>query len=147
MGRIFTVVFNSDIATATTSVSEIFYYDWGQLPQGEYKVSFSFVSGIATLTNVYCANIFVDLGQDVSLATSNGKVIRSGYLGSLRYSSTGASSTLFASVNDNPPLYLMNRPSNNMVLIQVLSNSSTTGTDYSPVPASYTLCLSLELMD
>jgi hypothetical protein len=90
MGKIYNAVFNSDIATATTSIAEIFYYDWGQLPQGEYKVSFSFVSAIATLTNTYCANLFVDLGQNVGLATSNGQVLRSGYLGSLRNSGTGA---------------------------------------------------------
>ena len=147
MGRIYSVVFNSDVATATTSSGEIFYYDWGQLPQGQYKVSFSFVSGVATLTNIYCANLFVDLGQDAGIISANGQVYKSGYLGSLRYSGTGANQYLYSSVNDYPALYLMNRPFNKKVYIEVLSNLNNQVTNYSPAPSSYTLCLSFELQE
>ena len=147
MGRIFNVVFNSDIATATTTTGEIYYYDWGQLPQGEYKVSFSFVSGVATLTNVYCANLFVDLGQNSCLVSANGQSLSSGYLGMLRMSGTGTNQYLFSAITDNPPHYLMNRPSNNRVYIQVLSNLNNQVTAYTPAPGAYTLCLSLELQD
>ena len=146
MRKIYNVVFQSSIPSQTT-VGEIFFFDWGQLPQGEYKVSFSFVSGIATLVNSTVANIFVDLGQDVQIATVTGNQFRSNYLGMLRWTGTGASNYLFAGLNDNPPVYLMNRPNNNKVFIQIHANTGTFTTNYSPVPGAYTLSMSFELQE
>ena len=139
-------MFQSAIPTQTT-VGEIFYYDWGQLPQGEYKVSFTFTSAIATLVNTTVANIFVDLGQGNDIASVNGTTYKSSYLGMLRWSATGASQYLFAGLTDNPPSYLMSRPNNNKVFIQIHANSGTFETNYAPVPGAYTLCMSFELQE
>jgi len=147
MGRIYTVVFNGDVSTLTLTTSNIFFYDWGQLPEGEYKVSFSFISGIATLINTNCANVHIDLGQNANMSTSNGQGIKSGYLGFLRFSGTGASNYLFASTVDNPPVYLMNRPANNRVMVEIKTSTNSIETNYSPVPVAYTLCLSFELQE
>ena len=146
MKKIYNVVFQSAIPTQTT-VGEIFYYDWGQLPEGEYKVSFCFMSAIATLVNTTVANIFVDLGQDVQMATASGQQYRSNYLGMLRYTGTGASNYLYAGLNDNPPVYLMNKPRNNRVFVQIQNNSGTFETSYAVVPGVYTLCMSFELQE
>ena len=110
-------------------------------------MSFSFVSGIATLTNTNVANIFVNLGQDVQIATVNGNQYRSDYLGMLRYTGTGASNYLYAGLNDNPPVYLINRPTNNKVFIEIHSNTGSFTTNYSPVSGAYTLSMSFELQE
>jgi len=144
MKKIYNVVLQSAIPSQTT-VGEIFYYDWGQMPEGEYKVSFSFISAIATLVNTTVANIFVDLGQDTNIVSATGQQYRSGYLGMLRYSGTGANNSLFAGLNDNPPSYLMNKPKNNRVFVQIIANTGTFETNYSVAPGAYTLCMSFEL--
>ena len=146
MKKIYNVVFQSAIPS-TTTVGEIFYYDWGQLPQGEYKVTFCFTSAIATLINTTVANIFCELGQDTAIASSNGQQYRGSYLGMLRYSGTGASNQLFAGLNDNPPTYLMSRPTNNKVFIQIHNNNGTFETNYAVAPGLYTLCMSFELQE
>jgi len=146
MKKIYNVVFQSAIPTQTT-IGEIFYYDWGQMPEGEYKVSFTFTSAIATLVNTTVANIFVDLGQGTPIASVSGNTYKSHYLGMLRWSSTGANSYLFSGLTDNPSTYLMNRPNNNRVFIQILANSGTFETKYAPVPGAYTLCMSFELQE
>ena len=146
MGRIYNVVFQSSVPS-TTTVGEVYYYDWAQLPQGEYKVSFSFVSAIATLVDTSVANIYVDLGQNCAYASASNEVYRSGYLGSLKYSGTGSANYLYSAVNDNPPVYLMNRPNNNRIMIEIHSNATGFETNYSPNPGEYTLCLSFELQD
>ena len=146
MRRIYNVVLQSAIPSQTT-VGEIFYYDWGQLLEGQYKVSFTFISAIATLVNTTVANIFLDLGQDTDLVSASGQQYRSGYLGMLRYSGTGASNYLFAGLNDNPPTYLMNKPANNRVFVQIHANTGTFETNYSVAPGAYTLCLSFELQE
>lgn len=144
MTKIYNVVFQSAIPSQTT-VGEIFYYDWGQMPEGEYKVTFCFTSAIATLVNTTIANIFVDLGQGTPIASVDGSCYKSHYLGMLRPTATGASSYLFADLNGNPPIYLMNRPNNNRVFVQIHANTGTFETNYSPVPGAYTLCMSFEL--
>ena len=146
MKKIYNVVFQSAIPTQTT-IGEIFTYDFGQMDEGAYKVSFCFMSAIATLVNTSVANIFVDLGQDVQIATVSGNQFRSNYLGMLRYSGTGANNHLFAGLNDNPPVYLMNRPRNNRVFVQIHNNSGSFETNYSPAPGAYTLCMSFELQE
>jgi len=146
MRKIYNVVFQSAIPS-TTTIGEVFFYDWGQLPQGEYKVTFSFISAIATLVNTTVANIFVDLGQDTVLATSSGQQYRSGFLGMLRYTGTGASNYLFAGLNDNAPTYLMQRPTNNRVFVQIHNNNGTFETNYAVAPGVYTLCMSFELQE
>ena len=146
MPKIYNVVFQSILPSQTT-IGEFFYYDWGQLPQGEYKVTFSFFSGIAYLVNSSIANIYVDLGQQTQIVGASALSYKAGYLGSLRFSATGASGSLFAAINDNPPTYLMNRPTNNRVFVEIHANTGTFETNYSPVPAEYTLCMSFELQE
>ena len=41
----------------------------------------------------------------------------------------------------------MNRPANNRVVIDIISASSASGTNYAPVPTGYTLSLSFELQE
>lgn len=143
----YNVVFQSTIPAQTT-IGEVFFYDWAQqMPEGKYKVTFSFLCGIATLTNTYIANIFCDLGQSSAMATVKGGVYRAGYLGMLRPSGTGANSYLFANTVDNPPTYLMNRPNNNKVFIEIHTNQVSFEDNYTPTIGEYTLCMNFELQE
>jgi hypothetical protein len=147
MGRIYTVLFqgiNSSEAPSRT----VFYYDWGQLPDGQYKVTFSFSSPVQTVSGASVANIFMDLGGFSPIATVNGNQTRIGYLGSLKYSAVGANQYLYASADDNPPLYLNTRPYNNTVKINVYENIyPTENVEYNLSNNQFTLCLSLELLE
>ena len=142
MGRIYNIVFQGEVAPETAS-SKVFYYDWGKLPDGPYKVTFSFSVRDQTLTNTTVANIFMDLGQFLPQATVIGATPRIDYLGSLFYSGTGTSKHLYAGINDNPPIYLNTRPMNNTVAIRIFNNTVAEQT-YGIVNNQYTLCLSFE---
>ena len=141
--EIFNIVFNSDIGTGTTP-NDSFFFDWSRIPDVPYHVSFSFISGIAVLTNTAIANIFVDLGcSNTFLAgpSSGNHALSSMYLGSLTPSGTGSLNYLYATEPDNPPIYLRGRPTNNSITVQIHQNLLTQMTDYTPAPVKYTLCL------
>ena len=151
MGKTYNVIFNSSVGiTANTSV-ESFFFDWSQLPRGEYKCYFSFYSGNMTLTNANIANVFMDLGCSKNLfavnpITSYTPLLPS-YIGCLQYSGTGAGNRLYADINTNTPFYLDARPSNNNVTVSVIVNTATQNTAYTPATSFYTLTLCLELQD
>jgi hypothetical protein len=147
MGRIYTVLFQGINSSEAPSRTE-FYYDWGQLPDGQYKVTFSFSSSAQTLVGTSVANIYMDLGQFSPIATVNGSQTRIGYLGSLEGSGVGTNKSLTADVDDNPPLYLNTRPYNNRVKINVYENIyPTENVEFNLSTNQFTLCLSLELQN
>ena len=147
MGRIYTVVFegaNSGEAPPRTE----FFYDWGVMPSGRYRVTFSFSSIVQTITGTSVPNIYIDLGQFTPQAVVNGNQQRIGYLGSLKYSAVGTNQYLYAKVDDNPPLYLNTRPYNNNVIINIFDNRyPTENVEYNISNNQFTLCLSFELLD
>jgi len=146
MGRIYTVLFEG-INSSEAPPRTVFYYDWGKLPDGQYKVQFSFSSIVQAIAGTSVANIYIDLGQFSPLAVVNGAQTRIGYLGSLKFSAVGANQYLFASVDDNPPLYLNTRPYNNTVKINVFENIyPTENVEYNLGNNQFTLCLSFELI-
>jgi hypothetical protein len=145
MGKCFNVVFQSTIPSQTT-IGEVFFYDWGQMPEGLYKLTFTFFCGIANLTNTYPANIFCNLGQSTQMATVNAGQFRSGYLGMLLPSGTGASQFLYAETTTNPPTY-MTRPTNNRVFIEIHTNQLSFEENYPVNVGEYTLCMSFELQE
>lgn len=158
MGKIYNVVFNSDIGADTTTNSERFYFNWSQFEEGKYKCQFTFISavgGVPTFTSV--PNIFVDLGQGAytQIASSNvptnpsiGAVFSPNYIGCLETKTlttvNGSTSYYYAGLTTNPPFFLDNKPRNNVVQILMLTNGSNQNTLYTPVPGRYTLTLQLE---
>ena len=129
------------------------------MPEGEYKVSFTFTSAIASadLGNTTNAVIYLDLGQaSTSIieasAANAANTYRGGFLGCLRQSSYGTGATtltdyvtfLYADTNTNPPVYILTRPRNNSVSVDIHTSSTTTTTNFSPIGA-YVLTLSFEL--
>ena len=157
--RIYNFCLNSNFGGATPVTSSTFFIDWSVLPEGEYKVSFTFTSSIASadLGNTTNAVIYLDLGQASSSiiepsAALSANTYRGGFLGCLRQSSYGTGTTtlsdyitfLYADTNTNPPVYILTRPRNNSVSVDIHTGSTTTTTNFTPIGA-YVLTLSFEL--
>ena len=132
--RIYNFCLNSNFGGNTPATSSTFFVDWSIMPEGEYKVSFTFTSTIASsdLGNVNNAVIYLDLGQACqsiieSSAALSSNTYRGGFLGCLRQTSyaTGALSLtdyiifLYADTITNPPVYILNRPRNNSVSVDI----------------------------
>jgi hypothetical protein len=159
--RIYNFCLNSNFGGATPATSSTFFVDWSVLPQGEYKVSFTFTSSIASadLENLVNAIVYLELGQasttiiESSVALS-GNTYRGGFLGCLRQTSyaTGGVALadyvtfLYADINTNPPVYLLSRPRNNSISVDIHTSSISTNTNFSPIGA-YVLTLSFELQN
>jgi hypothetical protein len=158
-GRTYNFVLNSNFGGNTPTTSSTFFVDWSVLPEGEYKVSFTFTSAVAGSDILITTNavLYLDLGQSSTsiieaspALTSN--AYRGGFLGCLRPTGYAVGSTtptdyltfLYADINTNPPVYIFSRPRNNSVSVDIHTSSTTTTTNYSPIGA-YVLTLSFEL--
>ena len=155
--RIYNFCLNSNFGGNTPATSSSFFIDWSVLPEGEYKVSFTFTSAIAAtdLTDVTNAVIYLDLGQAstsiIEASAANAiNTYRGGFLGCLRQTSyaTGATTPtdyitfLYADTISNPPVYILTRPRNNNVSVDIQTSATTTA-NFSPIGA-YVLTLSFE---
>ena len=158
MGKIYTVVLNSQISqTATTAIAyEQFYNDWSVLPECKYKVGFTFTSAQGTVVppNTAGINVYIDLGQgaNVEIASSSlsnqGTVYASSFLGSLELRSitnaTTGLSFFYAGTTTNYPIFLDNRPRNNLIQVSIATNGANPTFLTSTLMGQYTLILSLE---
>jgi len=144
--KIYTVILQSAIAGNASTVGENFFYDWTQIPDVPYILSFSFMSastGLAATTQI--ASLYADINQSYCQIASaqNGTVVgyKGSFLGSLFFWGSGANSYMYAEPGSNTPLYLNGRPRNNNFLVQVLLTPTT---DYTPAPGNYNLVLSFQ---
>jgi hypothetical protein len=153
--RIYNFCLNSNFGGNTPATSSTFFVDWSAMPEGEYKVSFTFTSAItsADLGNTVNAVIYLDLGQaSTSIIESSAALAsntyRGGFLGCLRQTSYSVSADyvtfLYADTITNPPVYILTRPRNNNVSVDIHTSSTTTTTNFTPIGA-YVLTLSFEL--
>jgi hypothetical protein len=147
MGKIYNIVLMSSQGTGTIA-SRQFYFDFSKLPAGEYTGNFSFVSASGTFTTS-CCNIFCDLGQGTtySALTTSGVALSTStyYLGSAVASPVGTSWYMCASLPNNPPFTLFNKPPNNSITVKILNNDSNQSAFATEL--AYTLVLSLELKE
>ena len=152
--RIYNFCLNSNFGGNTPITSSTFIVDWSIMPEGEYKVSFTFTSAITAtdLGNASNAVIYLDLGQASSSiiepsAALSANTYRGGFLGCLRQTSYSAATDyvtfLYADTNTNPPVYILNRPRNNSVSVDIHTSATSTTTNFSPIGA-YVLTLSFE---
>jgi hypothetical protein len=131
MSKIYTVVLNSGMGTAdaTNGIREInYFYDFSAMEEGEYKVTFAFLTSFFTTVNSTVCNVFLDLGQNSQMAKNqfngNSSKFPNLFLGFLRYSGTGASQHLYAENTTNPPIYIKQKPKNNNIKILLLNNNA-----------------------
>ena len=144
--KIYNVVLQSAIGDGTTTSNETFFYDWTQIPDVPYIVTFSFMSGFIALVSVgQVASLYVDLSQSYNqLAMSQSSaqsVYRGQFLGNLIYGVVTANNYLYAENNTNPPTYLNGRPQSNNFTVEIRSAPTT---DYGPPSAVYCLVLSFQ---
>jgi len=152
--RIYNFCLNSNFGGRTPETSSTFFVDWSIMPEGEYKVSFTFTSAITAtdLGSTTNAVIYLDLGQsstniiEPSYALAN-NTYRGGFLGCLRQTSYSIAADyvtyLYADTITNPPVYILSRPRNNSVSVDIHTSSTSTYTNFSPI-GSYVLTLSFE---
>lgn len=149
---IYNVILQSSLGNgAGGTIGETFFYDWTQMEDCKYKVSFSFISAVATLTNTAVGTIYVDLGQSQNKLASGQAitptVFKGSFLGCLLYSGTGANTYLYADVKTNPSTYIGGRPRNNNFFVEIHQNSATTTDNYTPATGQYTLILNFEKIE
>ena len=147
-GEIYNFVFYSDIGSGTVA-SKSYFVNWGRLPESRYKVIFSFTSSTLTIDTAYDAMLFIpDLGcsNNTIVNSPNGNTAYyNGFIGIIRnYTVT---TYLETNINDNPPSFLRSKPTSNQITVHIHDNTSPLETAYSPLPARYTLVLSLEQLD
>lgn len=157
--RIYNFCLNSNFGGRSPVTSSSFNVDWSIMPEGEYKVSFTFTSAVTATDLLITTNavIYLDLGQAStsiieSSAALSTNAYRGGFLGCLRPTSITIGTTapvdyftfLYADTNTNPPVYILNRPRNSQVSVDIHTSSTSTTTNYSPI-GDYVLTLSFEL--
>jgi hypothetical protein len=146
--KIYNVVLMSTIGNGITTSGETFFYDWSQIPDKPYKVSFTFNTSISNVNASIIPLIYVDLGQsyNTTATSQNSDSIgyKSSFLGCLRFTLAGFSGTniLYADSMTNPPSYLNGRPQINNFTAQILQNDGTF-TNYNS-PSNYVLTIYLE---
>ena len=154
MKKNYTIVLQSSLGLGALTGEQL-YYDWSQIEEASYKVTFSFMSGQGTVpTNINPINVFLDLGQGAHTSICSswgganaGTVYSPSFLGSLEYGYVGTNVSLtyyFARPNTNPAVYIDTRPRNNILTVQLFTNVANQGTVATVVPGPYTLILSLE---
>lgn len=144
---IYNVVLFSSVG-AGGGAGESYFYDWSQIPDVPYKITFKFLTPINLNTNGNnIASIFVDLGQTQNLlaqaANTSSLTYKASFLGFVGQSGIGAGTFLVSSVVDNPATYIRGRPKNNTFLVEI-HNSDATNTDFNPAPNGYALTLNFE---
>ena len=140
--KIYNVILQSAIGDGTNIFNETFFYDWGQIPDVPYNVSFSFVSSpIAMVSTATTVALYVDLAQtynQIALPQAPAPSYKGQFLGNLRYLGSGATNFLYADTTSNPSTFLNQRPTNNQFTVQILGNPTTDFTSAGP----YSLILS-----
>ena len=145
--KIYNVVLMSSIGNGITTSGETFFYDWSQIPDKPYKLSFTFYTSMSVTIAGIPALLYVDLGQtNNTIATSqniNAECYRSSFLGCLKFIAGGVNNNfLYAETTTNPSSYLNGRPRSNNFTVQILQNNGSFIT-YAP-PSNYTFTLYLE---
>jgi hypothetical protein len=140
--KIYNVILQSAIGDGTNIFNETFFYDWGQIPDVPYNVSFSFVSSTTSIiSTVTTVALYVDIAQtynQIALPQAPAPSYKGQFLGNLRYLATSANNYLYADTNTNPSTFLNGRPTNNQFTVQILGNPTTDFTSSGP----YSLILS-----
>ena len=145
MRKIYNIVLQSGIGDGTLS-NETFFYDWSQIPDVPYRVTFTFTSATTPITsNAGVVSLYIDLSQSYNQLArpqiTNGPINNGQFLGNLFYGFVSANNFLYAENNTNPPTYLNGRPKSNNFAVQI---HTLPYTDYTPSVNHYSLILSFE---
>ena len=163
MNQSFNVVVNSNLCTPETNLNtntnKNYYIDWSAiLPQGEFELTFSFISEVNTInTFQYLPLIYVDfLSQaEINICQASYQATSSNFLGLVYPTNLDPNAHLGylrADKNFNQPIYLVNRPYLNNFNIRILNNQANPSNwvdDTSPTPldlSSYVIVFHFRLL-
>ena len=143
--KIYNVILQSAIGDGTATSNETFFYDWTQIPDVPYYLTFSFMCAVGALTSQQVPSIYIDLSQSNNqFATSqfSGPIAYKGqFLGNLMYAVISANNYVYAESNTNPQTYLNGRPKSNNFTVGIYS---TLAVEYTPPVGAYCLILSFQ---
>ena len=150
MGRIYNVVLDSNFNYSTgSSLADYSYYiNWDNImPQGSYKMTFSFQSVASTQFDTDPAiGLALPLGGNDYFSSKN--LTSSGstqFVGNLKYLQFGTNYYLYGDQNSNPPIYLQQRPNQTNFTVTICNGIDTTV--LCSTPESYILIMSFEALD
>jgi hypothetical protein len=148
-GEIYHFILHSDVGTGTSVANKYFFVDWNRLPDSRYKLTFAFTSSTLTIATTFDAMLYIsELGccnNTICMDSAGSSAYNAGFIGIIRnYSVT---TYLETNIMDNPPSFLRSKPNSNQITVHIHDNTSPLETAYSPLPARYTLILSLEQLD
>lgn len=126
------VIFNSNYKTSGTNSNANYYMDWSAILKSntKYLLQWTYVSQANTLTTPKIPSVYINIyGENYSASTQGAPT--SNNMGALF-----VGSALYATTNDNTPILINDRPSNNYVNIQILTNDNppVEWTDNSAIP-------------
>ena len=124
-----------------------FYFDWSMVPNGLYKVTFSYMSDDTTTTLSPVMTLHTDFNSaDSSYLAGNGTTsTMTQCLGNLFPDKHGANGYYYAKAVDNPPVY-MHKPNNNFFNV-FLRNGLTTTAYSTPTASQYVLIMHFEFVE
>lgn len=144
------VVFNSNYKTSGTNSNANYYIDWSAIlqPNTKYLLQWTYLGQVNTFNNPKLAGLYMNIiGENYTSSTSGAPLSLN--FGNLFEGNIG----LYATINDNTPILLNSRPTNNYVNIQILTNDNppVEWTDNAAIPvppANYILTLTFsEVLD
>ncbi len=149
MKKIYNVTLFSNIPT-TGTLAEAFYFDWSQIEDVPYKVTFTFQAAGSAIQNSAVIQVFVDLGQGntsfIAQSQTAPATYKTGFLGSLMINGVGADNFYYSYIPNNPPVLIYHRPPNNNFTVGLYTNVPPFNDSLLP-PGGYTLILNFETLD
>ena len=150
---IYNVILNPVNRSNTNALDNIsrsqYYFDWTTIPEGEYKLSFTFASTYNETQLDFIACLHVNLGQSRNFKSNSLRVQSqtTNQIGILiPYDSSTTTSILYSDQNINHPM-IIQRPTSNVFNVDILTNEAVPRTwfDFNNAPLDgYVLTLSLE---
>ena len=122
---IYNIVLNSNNISSGIPCNGIHYFDWTVLPESQYKVTFSFMSGFQSLANMpSIPTLYVDLGQNTVFTSSLNSSIakQTQFIGMLFPNFINANSYLCTTKESTSTIYLSSRPNSNQFNVRILNN-------------------------
>ncbi len=137
------VIFNSNYKTSGTNSDANYYIDWSAILQNDkkYLLQWTYLGQLNTITDAKIATLNMNIyGENYTSSTSGATTTFN--FGNLFAGNVG----LYSTINDNTPILLNSRPTNNYVNVKILTNDNppiewTDNTAIPEPPNNYILTL------
>ena len=150
MGRIYNIALDSNYPYINSGnlASYSYYVNWASImPEGSYKMTWSFISSsLAAFDEAQNAGIALNIGATNYYSTKQLNGVNStSFCGFLGTNDIGPIHYLYADQDTNPPIFLLNRPNENVLTFNICNGVNTGSLFATPViTGEYILILSFE---